>query len=180
MPETQRIVLSGGPGTGKTSIISELEARGFVCLHEVSREIILEELEKGSDILPWQNLPAFSERVIAGRLQQFLSAKIGLNFYDRSMVDSVAYMHKDGLPLNPEWTDYLAKHRYHNRVFITAPWRQIFENDNERRETWEQLLHIHEYLVSTYQDLGYEVVFLPNVPLKERVDFLLEQLHDRL
>jgi predicted ATPase len=177
MPESKRIVLSGGPGTGKTSMLAELEERGFFCHHEISREIIREELAKGTDILPWADLPAFSERVIKGRLQQFIDAKAGLNFYDRSMVDSVAYMQKDKLALKPEWQAYLEKHKYYPVVFITGPWRAIFENDHERRESWEQLLHVHEYLVSTYQDLGYEVILLPKLPLKERVDFLLDYLN---
>ena len=177
MPESKRVVVSGGPGTGKTSIVSELERRGFVCYHEISREIIQEELQKQSDVLPWDNLTAFSERVIQGRLQQFLNAKPGLNFYDRSMVDSLAYMHKDGLPLNPVWEKYVRDHRYQEQVFVTGPWQEIFENDHERRESWQQLLHIHEYLVSTYQDLGYEVVMLPKLPLQKRVDFLLENIY---
>ena len=35
-----KIVISGGPGTGKTSIINELVSIGQIVFHESSREII--------------------------------------------------------------------------------------------------------------------------------------------
>ena len=176
MPECKRVVLSGGPGTGKTVVIQELIKRGFTCNLEISREIIQQELGKGTDILPWANLPAFSQKVIEGRMEQFRNAKPGINFYDRSIVDSIAYMHKDHLKSKKEWLDFLDVNPYHNQVFITAPWKEIFENDHERRESWGQLLQLHEYIVSTYQDFGYEAIFIPQLSITERTDFVLENV----
>ena len=176
MPDCKRVVLSGGPGTGKTSLISELEKEGHVCFHEYSRIIIQDSLAKGSDILPWKDLTGFTDKVLNGRINQYKEAKAGLNFYDRSVVDSLAYMHKDHLEPEKNWIDYLSKFRYHPHVFISPPWREIFENDNERRESWPQLLQLHEYLMSTYQDAGYEIILLPKVSVQERVSFVMNSL----
>ena len=44
----QKIVITGGPGTGKTSIIKELEKRNYFCYHEVIRELTLEAKKEGS------------------------------------------------------------------------------------------------------------------------------------
>lgn len=176
MPETKRIVISGGPATGKTTIVNALSHRGYHCLPEFSREIIRAEMAAGTDVLPWDNLPAFTKKVISGRIDQFHSAKPGIQFYDRSVIDSLAYMHLDKLPVKEDWNAFLENHRYHKTVFITEPWRDIFEMDGERKESWEKLLHLHEYIVSAYQDWGYEVCFVPKLDVEQRVDFILSAL----
>ena len=70
----KRVILSGGPGTGKTSIINHLEKNGSSVFHEVSREIIKQELAANSRILPWDKLFEFSEKVFKGRLDDFKKA----------------------------------------------------------------------------------------------------------
>ena len=35
----KRIVITGGPGTGKTALVRELENRGYDCFHEIIREM---------------------------------------------------------------------------------------------------------------------------------------------
>ena len=52
----KRIVISGAPGTGKTSIISGLSNSGYKCHIEVSREIIANQLQIKGSITPWQDL----------------------------------------------------------------------------------------------------------------------------
>ncbi|HEX5742987.1 MAG TPA: AAA family ATPase, partial [Flavobacteriaceae bacterium] len=34
-----KIVITGGPGTGKSTLINELIKRGYNCLEEISRDI---------------------------------------------------------------------------------------------------------------------------------------------
>ena len=43
----KRIVLAGGPGTGKTSVIDELKKKNFYCFEEAAREIFDEFKLKG-------------------------------------------------------------------------------------------------------------------------------------
>lgn len=176
MPKYSRIIISGGPATGKTSLIAGLENLGYNCFHEVSREIIKQSLDENTDILPWKDLPAFSKRVVNQRIAQFAAAKAGLNFYDRSVVDSLAYMHKDGQVPLAEWSDWTKKNAYHPQVFVTPPWREIFENDNERRESWETLLDIHQHILWSYQNLGYSVIIVPELTVSRRIEFIFEHL----
>ena len=58
----QRIIITGGPGFGKTTILNHLQNAGFNTFEEVARIVIKEELEIGSDVLPWKNLDAFSKK----------------------------------------------------------------------------------------------------------------------
>ena len=44
----KRVVLAGGPSTGKTSVINELKKLGFVCFDEAARDILSDYSLKGS------------------------------------------------------------------------------------------------------------------------------------
>lgn len=70
----QKIVLTGGPGTGKTSIIDELHKRGYLCQQEVSRRIILMARENGIEQLFLKDPLLFSKLLLEGRIQQFKDA----------------------------------------------------------------------------------------------------------
>ena len=176
MTAIQRIVISGGPGTGKTSLIWALEEAGFRCIHEISREIIREELAAKTNVLPWADLQAFSEKVYAGRKEQFGQSQNGLNFYDRSVIDTIAYMHKDGMVIPAAWEQEIKSLRYSDPVFITPPWREIFGNDHERRESWQQLVDVHNSLVAAYKEAGYTIVEIPKVSIEERMQFVLSRV----
>ena len=170
-----RIVLTGGPGTGKTSILLKLQELGHACFEEISREIIKEEMAKGTDILPWENLDAFSEKVINGRIEHFYAAKSGKAFYDRSIIDTIAYLHLDKAPVPPVW-DKLAKNLHYNtKVFITPPWREIFITDSERKETFQQLLDVHQIMMDSYKEYGYELIEIPKMSIEERTQFIIDQ-----
>ena len=174
--QKKRIILTGGPGTGKTSIINALIAEGYNCFEEISREIIREEMAKGTRVLPWDNLMAFSQKVIDGRVEQYNAAIDGITFYDRSVYDSIAYLHLDKVDVLDEW-DVLGKElTFSKDVFITPPWREIFHQDNERKESLAQLTLLHETLIKTYQDYGYTLIEVPRLSINERVQFILNHI----
>lgn len=173
----RRIAISGGPGTGKTTLIQELENSGYTCFHEFSRHIIKESLAIGSDVLPWKDLPAFSARVVDGRVNQHtLAVENKVYFYDRTLVDTLAYQYVDDLPVEDEWLRMVEQHRYETNVFITPPWEDIFGNDSERMESYDKLLRIHDVLCATYEKFGYNVIEVPRLPVLERKDWLIQQI----
>jgi len=47
----QKIVITGGPGTGKSTIIEELTKLNYICMPEISRDITLNAKKKGIDQL---------------------------------------------------------------------------------------------------------------------------------
>jgi len=178
MKATQRVIITGGPGTGKSTIIDLLEQKGYSCHREVSREVIKQEIEKGTDLLPWNNNEGFSNLVLDGQTNQYRKAIDGrLNFYDRGILDVIAYLRKDALPT--EAMEDLAKHYpYAKKVFLTPPWQEIYAVDNERKENFEMMKEIHQSLISTYSDFGYEVIEVPKHSAEERVQFILSHLQN--
>jgi predicted ATPase len=67
-------------------------------------------------------------------------------------------------------------HRYHRRVFLAPPWPEIYVVDPERRHEFDAALVEYARLIESYPALGYDVVVLPKVGVRERADFVLDVL----
>lgn len=173
---TRRIVLTGAPSTGKTSVAERLQVLGHEVKREISRDIITQEGTKLGGVDPWRNLLAFSEVIWKLRTAQYAEAEavVGSVFYDRSLLDTLSYMQAGSQEI-PSWMD-AAPYPYYYKVFIFPPWEDIYRTDQERWEPFETAVRVHESLVSTYSSGGYELIEVPRKPVDERVAFILHVL----
>ena len=173
--KAKKIVITGGPGTGKSSIIQELKKRGFYCFDEISREVTLKAREDGIEQLFLTEPMRFSELLLKGRIQQFKDAET-INkefvFLDRGIPDVLAYMDyiKDEYP--KEFVDACNNHVY-SHAFILAPWQDIFSSDSERYENFDQAIEIHKHLLNTYKNHDYSLLDVPFGSIASRTDFIL-------
>ena len=177
--KTQKIALIGGPGTGKTTLINALKTKGYNCMEEISRQITLEAQEKGIEQLFLEDPLLFSEHLLLGRQKQFLEANAlegGFVFFDRGIPDVVAYL--DYLKTSyPNTFKTICSQHIYDKIFILKPWKAIYKQDNERYETFEQALILHDFLVKTYTDYGYTIIDTPFGTVEERLDFILNHLN---
>ncbi|MFL1895459.1 AAA family ATPase [Aquimarina sp. 2-A2] len=174
----QKIVITGGPSTGKTTVIDYLDSIGEVCLHEISRAVTLKAQEEGITQLFLENPTLFSQRLLDGRIKQFHEAtdiKHSRIFLDRGIPDVIAYMNYSNTNNPDNFLEACATHRY-DYVFLLPPWKEIHVTDNERYEDFEQAQKIHECLEKTYTELGYACIEVPFGTIEERSTFILEQL----
>jgi predicted ATPase len=180
--KVNRVIITGGPSTGKTSLIKELENIGYNCVHETSREIIQESLANGSDVLPWKNLLKFSERVIQQRENHYHSAvskgSKKFTFFDRGIPDVFAYMEYDRIEIPKRFLKLGESLRYHTKIFITPAWKAIYENDNERVEDFNKAEQLQHYIHNIYKGLGYEVIVIPKATIENRIRFILDHLDE--
>lgn len=173
----KKVIVSGGPGFGKTSIINELEAQNHICMHEVSRSIIKEQLEIGGDILPWKNLSTFSRLIFERRVKQFEEAvENKWVFFDRGLPDIMAYMGKDELEIPSKYIQKIQECSYFPHVFIVPPWKEIYAKDEERKEDFITASELHNYISDTYNNLGYNTVVIPKISVVDRVKFILDYI----
>ena len=178
----QKIVLIGGPGTGKTSVLNELIRREYYCLPEVSRKVTLKAKEQGIDQLFLTEPLLFSKMLLEGREQQYLTAdksKKDIVFFDRGIPDVHAYMNyfKTKYP-----SFFIEKSKYYNyqKIFLFSPWKDIYTSDNERYETFEESVTINTYLIEAYKKLGYSIIEVPYGSVKDRTDFIINSLTSEL
>ena len=68
---SKKILITGGPGTGKTSLFNSLISDGFVGFEEKSREVINSYKKKGIDQLFLTNPLLFSDLLLESRINQF-------------------------------------------------------------------------------------------------------------
>ncbi|QYA26598.1 ATP-binding protein [Gramella sp. MT6] len=176
--KNRKIVITGGPGTGKSSIIHKLEEKGEKCLHEISRQVTLEAQKEGIDQLFLKKPLLFSEKLLEGRLNQFNEAKEHQSdhiFIDRGLPDVVAYM--DYFDTNyPDFFHRTCEINRYDIIFILPPWKEIYTSDNERYESYEEALKISSYLYSTYRRYGYDPIEVPKLSVEERTTFILDKI----
>mgnify|MGYP003706422489 CR=1 FL=1 len=176
---TQKIALIGGPGTGKTTLINALSSKGYKCMQEISRQITLEAQVKGIEQLFLEDPLLFSKQLLFGRQKQFLEADSldeEVVFFDRGLPDVVAYLEYLKCSYPKSFKTICSQHSY-DKVFILKPWKAIYEQDNERYETFEQALVLHDFLVKTYTHYGYSIIDTPNATVEERIGFILNHLN---
>lgn len=177
MIEKQIYVITGGPGFGKTLIIEELKQSSYHCSGEFARELILSQQESGGDILPWKNAKLFQQNILQKRIAFFDSVPDGsFAFADRGIPDQLAFARYRGFSSPEVLIECAEKYRYAPQVFVTPPWPEIFTNDAIRTETFEEAVRIHEFIVKTYVDLNYQIIELPLLPVKKRINYLLQNL----
>lgn len=172
------IVLIGGPGTGKTTIIDGLKAKGYCCYPEISREITLEAKKQGIEQLFLEKPLLFSELLLEGRKKQHQNALGEPHdrvFIDRGIPDILAYMHYIG-DSYPSFFDAACREHTYHKIFILPPWEEIYESDAERYENYEQAKLIYNHLVETYTHYGYKLTEVPKDSVEKRIEFILNAL----
>jgi predicted ATPase len=171
------ILLIGGPSSGKTTLLNNLKNLGYTCYPEISREVTKEAQKKGIDQLFIENPMLFSTLLLEGRIKQFTDAhkEEGMVFIDRGIPDVLAYMDFIGDTYPEKFVDACKNYKY-DMVVMLPPWKEIYQTDGERYETYEQALEIHDNLVKTYQKYGYNIIELPKVSVNERTKIILEYI----
>lgn len=169
-------VLTGGPGSGKSALIEALERAGYARSVEAGRGIIQDQVAIGGPALPWRDPPAFAELMLCWEMRSHHMAhdEAGPVFFDRGVPDVVGYLRLLGLPV-PEHMDKAAEaFRYNRRVFIAPPWPEIFQQDDERKQSIEEAVRTYEAMIATYGQYGYELIELPRRTVEDRVRFVIE------
>ena len=170
------IVLTGGPGSGKSTLIEALAKRGMHHMPEAGRAIIQDQVSIGGTALPWSDRSAFAELMLSWEIRSYRAALelAGPVIFDRGVPDVAGYLRLSGLPIPPHIDKATKMFRYHRRVFIAPFWPEIFARDIERKQSSEEAEATYHAMVDTYSALNYELVHLPLAPVENRAQFVMD------
>ena len=180
----KRYILTGTPGSGKTTILHELKSQGFRVVEEAATDVIARERRRGN--LEPHVQPDFIDAIV--RLQQHrqLEEAIspdGLQWYDRSPVCTLALSRYLGYPPSVSLLEEL-KRIERERIYQ----RQVFFIENlgfcqpseARKITFEESLVFEQIHEETYLSMGYDLIRIAPGALSERVHHIMEWTRETL
>ncbi|UAY54088.1 AAA family ATPase [Arachidicoccus terrestris] len=172
------IVLTGGPGMGKTTIINYLSGLGHDVMPEAGRQIIQHQVKTKGNRLPWADQQGYAMEMFQKAVSDYdwILNTDRTTFFDRGIPDVIGYLMLCRLPVSSEIWQAARSRRYHKKVFITPPWKEIYLCDTERKQTYEQAVATYDMMRSVYEKLGYILVTVPTATVENRAAFIANAL----
>lgn len=171
--KTNWYVITGGPSTGKTTVINMLRERGYKTTIEHARHYIDTMRSEGKTVNEIrQNKRKFQLGVLSMQIEQEASIKPEDTIYlDRAIPDAMAYYQFLNLDYDIELTEAV-NNVFYKKIFILD--RLPFIKDYARTEGEDDQKKIHKLIIEVYKSLGFPIVFVPVVSPEERIKFILE------
>ncbi len=170
-------VITGGPGSGKTTVLAELARRGNICVPEDARAVIQEQVAVGGRAVPWADAPAFAELLMQRSIStwnRFANLRpTAPVYFDRGVGDAFTCADLMGYTLPGNLCEQAMRCHYREPVFVAPWWPEIYTTDEERRQSRKEAERTEHAIERTYTELSYRIVRLPLVSVDERADFIL-------
>jgi predicted ATPase len=124
----------------------------------------------------------FAELMLAWDIRSYHLAEEHLSpvFFDRGIPDVLGYLRLSDIPVPEHMNKAVALFRYSRTVFIAPPWKEIFRQDRERKQDFEEAQRTYDALVSIYKELSYDLLELPRASVQERCQFILSHIGIKL
>ena len=168
-----RVVITGGPGAGKTSLLAELAAMGYATAEESARAIIAERLASG--LPPRPDPRTFAQEILRRDVGKYIRQQQTSNwvFFDRGVIEALGMLQEVSPLLSHELRAMLTAYPFHSSVFVLPPWEAIYTNDTERDQSFAEAVNVHAKLVRWYRACGYVLHEVPRLPVPERAKYVL-------
>ncbi|MBI2043560.1 AAA family ATPase [Candidatus Pacearchaeota archaeon] len=177
--QTNIFVISGGPGVGKTTIVNELGKLKYNIIPEAARVVAESDKRFIGKSIKEINRQIFQDEVLKHQIKlqdDFLLKNNDIGFSDRGFGDSLAYYKINRLKFPKKHFDYVRSFRYKG-IFILEPLR-FYKTDGLRVETKKEQQEIHDEISRAYENLGYYLIKIPQMPIEERIAFILKNIEN--
>jgi predicted ATPase len=168
----RRFILTGAPGSGKTSILKLLAEQGYAVIDEAATDVIAAEQAVGP-AEPWLE-PRFIDKIIdLQRARQLTAVQSdqAVQLYDRSPVCTLALARYLGHPvsatLSAEIDRITHEAIYEGQVFFIRPLGFI-EATAARRISYSESLVFERLHEAEYRRLGFHLVDIQAGPVASR------------
>lgn len=167
------VVITGGPCSGKTTVINNFADRGFYTAPEVARAYLNKLMKNGVDVHAHKASLTLQKKIVSLKLarENVLQTSQQILF-DRGLPDSLAYFSLHGLDLKGV-LDVMNKRRYKQVFFLeTLP----LVNDDIRKEDIHTVTQLTRLIFDAYISLDYDPIRVPVMGIKERYEFIKSNL----
>jgi len=169
-------VITGGPSSGKTTVLKELAKLGYIIYPEAARVFIDKEMKKGKSLKEIRrNEAEFQRKVLKIKIEvEKAASKDKIVFFDRAIPDSIAYYQIAGL--DPKEVLKFCQEKKYKKIFFLE--QLPFDQDYARIENGKTIEKLNKLLKESYKNLGYEVITIPAMSVKERVQKILSEIKE--
>jgi len=173
----KRYILTGTPGSGKTSIIRELKAKGYSVVEEAATDVIALEHMNGSPE-PWRQAE-FIDKIVGLQKQRQIQASTlpdELQFYDRSPICTYALSRWLGRSPSAHLLEEMQRiesgNIYQRQVFFIEN-LGFCEPTEARKISFEESLAFEKLHWEIYNSFGYDCIRITVDSLSERVNNII-------
>ena len=183
----KKYIITGGPHSGKSSVLQRLEQKGIQVLHETARLIIQEDQEKKKlnpsyhHLYPWEDQAVFCRRCHKRQIEREKELSGDLVILDRSIIDNLAYAKVEKIELDKKIYKDIENAGYEKKVFLFQLLNS-YKTDEQRKDSEDQVRAVHRELYNVYSDLGFKIIEVPlfsedkNTTIMKRTEFILANL----
>lgn len=171
-------ILTGGPGSGKSTVLSLLFSMGYSVVPEVGRKIIQEQVSLEGNALPWGDRCRYAELMLLHSVLDF-GKFVSLNmprFFDRGIPDILGYCRFARIPVGKKLESAVRNYRYNPVVFVFPPWETIYTQDPERKQSFQEARDTCYAIREVYEENGYRTVAVPFLSPEKRAVWILNYL----
>lgn len=174
MKQTNWMVITGPPSSGKTTLINELARMGHTICPEVARDLIQYTRSNGMQKYCFPRNSEALQRIILAvtlRREHLLNIEQEI-FFDRGTPDSIAYylFHH----FKPVSAIRACRFRRYLKVFFCEGLPVV--RDGLRLENDIIAQELGRLIKQAYENLGYELVILPPVSVGKRLQLIINEL----
>lgn len=167
-----KCVIAGGSCSGKTTLINELNKRGYPIVKEAAREIIK---ERGFSNSP-KEIFEFEKAILLRQIE--FEKDLDNNkiiFLDRGSIDTLAYAEVLLGYAPMEFRAYVEKTKY-DKILIPDLLPFVFDGERIEKDK-EDAVILHKKIWQMYEQQGYSPIKIPIFKtIEDRVNYVLEQV----
>jgi len=178
----RRVVITGGPHAGKSTLIAALSARGFATAPEAALIVIRELNEtlgvEGQVAFRRRNPSAFQSRVSETQLSieaRFRDADRDV-FFDRGLLDGLAYCRMRNVAIPPLIAADALRGRYSHVVVLETVTPFSARTETGRTSDEATAREAGRLIAQTYSEFGYDPVMVGQMSLDSRVGRILKAI----
>jgi predicted ATPase len=180
---TKRIAFTGGPCSGKTTLVNEFASQRHVVVEEAARLIMDHHIERLGSAEAFRQWRARNMRVFQAAVfekQRNLERAVPVNcptlYLDRSGIDGIAYLRNAKQPVPNDLLRY-ARDMVFATVFVLPTLPKPIFSQRPEPDDYAKSKAMGELLAETYREFGHPVVLVPSgLNVDERMEFIHQRV----